>query len=160
MSYNLLLDTKFTESNWKFTNCRYENGYLISTDKIFGIEQELILPDPTKLYFRFNYITKNITIKEVTLGIQNGSTLNVCKKYPKVDKKQFISLIDIAKQEKIKLHLIFESDINNNKVEIYDPILCDLNYLHKSTWLKSILDRVIKYRKGYQYTNLYTTNLS
>jgi hypothetical protein len=85
------------------------------------------------LYFRINYIIDNISIKEVKIGIQNNDVLTINKKTPKLRKKQLISVIDNAKQEKIKLHIIFESDIDINKVQIEKPILCDLNYLGKST---------------------------
>lgn len=155
MSYNLLLDTDLKGSSWQFINCKYEDGYLVSNDKVFGIMQELILPDVTKLYFRWNYTVENYCIKEVKIGIQNGNILEINKQYPRFNKSRKISLIDYAKQEKVKLHLIFESDIRVNKVAISEPLLCDLNYLGKSTWLKSILDRVIKFRHGYSYTNIY-----
>ena len=96
------------------------------------MEQELILPDPTKLYFRVNYRVLN-KIKEVKLGLQNGTTLEIDKQIPRLNKQQKISLIDYAKQEKIKLHIIFESDTDINRVIIKEPILCDLNHLHKGT---------------------------
>ena len=40
MSYNLLFDTNFRNisERWKLINCKYENGYLISTNRIFSIE--------------------------------------------------------------------------------------------------------------------------
>lgn len=154
MSYNLLLDTKFESGQWKFINCEYENGKLISSSKIFSVEQELILPDPTKLYFRFNYFTTG-NIKEIKIGIQNNKVLDIDSKFPKLNKWQHISVIDYAKQEKIKLHLIFESSVEKNIVYIKEPILVDLNHLKKSTWLKIILDRTINYLPGYSYTNEY-----
>lgn len=155
MSYNLLLDTKFAGNNWKFINCTYQDGILTSSSKVFGIEQELILPDPTKLYFRINYITDNISIKEVKIGIQNGDTLNINRKTPKLRKRQKISVIDIAKQERIKLHVIFESEMDVNRVQIEQPILCDLMKLGKSTWLKAVLDKVLYFKNGYSYENIY-----
>ena len=159
MSYNLLLNTSFqTNDNWKFINCEYKNGYLISNNKVFGIEQDLILPDPTKLYFRWNYKVCN-SIKEVKIGIQNKDILNINKKVPKVNRKQSISVIDVAKQESIKLHLIFESNTVENKVYIDSPILVDLVWLNKSTWLKSFLDRSIFFMNGYSYRNLYASEL-
>ena len=154
MSYNLLLDTKFDTNNWKLINCKIDNGVLTSSKKVFGIEQELILPDPTKLYYRVTYKILS-PIKEVKIGLQNGSTLEIDKQIPKLNKMQTISLIDYAKQEKIKVHIIFESDKDINRVLIKEPMLCDLNHLHKATWLKIILDRVLKFRSGYQYSNLY-----
>lgn len=155
MSYNLLLDTEFKTNQWKFINCKYEDGILTSHYKVFGIEQELVLPDPTKLYFRVNYITDNISIKEVKIGIQNEDNLNINRKTPKLRKRQSISVIDEAKQEKIKLHIIFESNVDINRVQIEKPLLCDLNYLGKSTWLKWILDRVLYFKNGYTYSNVY-----
>lgn len=157
MSYNLLIDTQFKINHWKFINCTYEDGILTSNRKVFGIEQELILPNPTKLYFRINYIVGNISIKDVKIGIQCGDTLHINRKYPKLRKPQYISVINDVEQEKIKLHVIFESDLDINTVQIENPILCDLNYLGKSTWLKWILDKTIKFRNGYIYSNLYET---
>ncbi len=158
MSYNLLLDTQFKNNFWKFHNCKYEDGYLISTDKVFGIEQELVLPNPTKLYFRINYRTENISIGNIKIGIQNGDTLGINTRTPKLRKNQYISVIDKAEEEKIKLHIIFESNIKTNKVYIEKPILIDLNNIHKVTWVKPILDKVLSYREGYIYTNLYKEN--
>lgn len=155
MSYNLILNSKLeSEHNWKLINCKLENGILTSSKKVFGIEQELILPNLNKLYFRVNY-KAFCNLKEVKLGIQNGKELGINRQIPKLNKLQSISLIDIAKQNKIKLHIIFESDKEINRVLIQEPILVDLNHLNKSTWMKSILDRVIKYRTGYQYYNKY-----
>lgn len=157
MSYNLLLDTQFKNNFWKFHNCKYENGYLISTDKVFGIEQELVLSNPSKLYFRVNYRTENISIKDVKIGIQNNGSLGINYKTPKLNKNQYISVIDKT-EEKIKLHVIFESNTKINKVYIEKPILVDLNNIHKITWIKPILDKVISYREGYVYNNLYKEN--
>ena len=155
MACNLLLDTQFKNNNWNFINCTYENGKLISTNKVFGIEQDLILPDPTKLYFRFKYLVEDKNIKEIKIGIQNKDVLHIDKKFPKINKWQYISLIDYAKQEKVKVHIIFESDKDVNEVYIKEPMLVDLHHLHRSTWLKIILDRTIVFLNGYTYNNLY-----
>lgn len=159
MSYNLLLDTSFNKmDNWKFTNCRYEDGYLISSDKVFGIEQQLILPNPTKLYFRWSYKIETQGVNNVYIGIQNGKILDANRRVPRINKNQTISVIDNAKSEKITLQFIFESRNKENKVSINSPILVDLNHLGKSTWLKWILDRTIFFMNGYSYTNLYNTS--
>lgn len=157
MSYNLLLDTDFKTNNhnWEFINCKYENGYLISYDKVFGIKQKLLLAQSTKLYYRFKYNVDNISVKDVKIGIQNKDVLHIDRKTPKLRKNQMISVIDYAEQPNIELHLIFESDTKVNKVKIWEPILVDLNRIGKSTWLKWILDKTIKFREGYHYTNLY-----
>lgn len=115
----------------------------------------MILPDPTKLYFRFNYLVTSKTIKEVKIGIQSKNLLDIDNKFPKYMKWECISVIDKPKQEKIKLHLIFESTEDVNEVFIKEPILVDLDCLHKSTWLKLILDRTINYLPGYSYNNEY-----
>ena len=109
------------------------NGKLVSTNKVFGLEQELVLPNPTKLYFRCSYLVRDKNIKEVKIGIQNKDVLNVDIRYPKLDKLQHISVIDEAKQEKVKLHIIFESKVDNNEVVVKEPILVDLNHLHRAT---------------------------
>jgi hypothetical protein len=133
MSYNLLLDTEFKQNNWKFINCRLENGMLISTDKVFGIEQELTLPDPTKLYFKFTYTALNPSLKDIKIGIQTNDVIHVNKRFIRWNKTQNISVVENVEQENIKLHLIFESDTKVNKVCIKNPILMDLVQQGKST---------------------------
>lgn len=155
MSYNLLLDTKFENNQWKFINCKHDGKKLISNSRVFGIEQELILPDPTKLYFRCSYMSTLNALKEVKIGILNKNTLDIDKRFPKCLKWGSVSVIDYTKEEKIKVCLIFESEQDVNEVYIKEPILVDLNYLHKSTWLKIILDRTINYLPGYSYKNEY-----
>lgn len=156
MSYNLLSNTSFkTDSNWEYINCSYKDGKIISSKKVFGIKQTLILPDPTKLYFRCNYNILNSNIEHIKIGIQNHDILNVDTKKPKKNKNQYISVIDIAKQEKISVHLIFESIDDINEIEVKEPLLVDLNHFKQSTWLKIILDRSINYIPGYTYINEY-----
>lgn len=159
MAYNLLLDTQFQNSTWTFINCSYSKGKLISTNKVFGVYQELVLPDPTKLYFRCKYLVQDKDIKEIKIGIQNKNLLSIDKRLPKANKWQSISLIDYAKQEKIKVHIIFESNKDINEVYVKEPMLADLNHLHRTTWLKLVLDRVIVFMNGYSYTNQYKESL-
>ena len=154
MSYNLLFDTDFNHNRWEYINCSYENGILISTKKIFGICQEVVLADITKLYLRFNYNILNSNISKVTAGIQNGDRLFISNKTPTSNKNSLISIVESTQLEKIKVHLIFESKENINKVVIKEPLLCDLNRLHKSTWLKFILDKTVKFRNGLSYKNV------
>ena len=89
MSYNLLLNTNFTNieklKHWKLTNCEFRNGYLISNDKIFSIEQEIILPDPTRLYFALDYICFDSNITSIYCGIQSKDVLEATKKKPKLN---------------------------------------------------------------------------
>lgn len=155
MSYNLLLDTQFKESNWRYINCERVGEKVVSKGKVFGIEQELILPDPTHLYFRCEYLSLTSNIYNVKIGIQNGDVLNVNIKTPRWNKWQSISVVENANQEKIKLHIIFESNTEENEVEIRKPLLVDLNYMKRSTWIKWMLDKTIKYRDGYTYENIY-----
>ena len=155
MAYNLLLDTEFKGGRWKYINCEKIGDKTIrSKGKVFGIEQELILPDPTKLYFRCEYKINN-KIEETNIGIQTADILEINRKSPKVNKWQSISVVDEVKQEKIILHLIFESKEDINEIEIKNPILIDLNNLNKSRWLRFVLDKTIRYRYGYRYENLY-----
>lgn len=155
MSYNLILNSKLeNDCNWKLINCTLNNGILTSSKKVFGIEQELVLSNLSQLYFRTKY-KAFCNLKEVKIGIQNGDILEINYQIPKLNKLQTMSLTDVAQQNKIKLHIIFESENDINRVMIQEPILVDLNYLNKSTWIKSLLDRTIKYRNGYQYYNEY-----
>lgn len=154
MSYNLLFDTDFNHNRWEYINCSYENGILTSTKNIFGICQEVVLADITKLYLRFNYNILNSSISKVTIGIQNSDRLFINNKTPTSNKNSLISIVESTQLEKIKVHLIFESKKNINKVVIKEPLLCDLNRLHKSTWLKFILDKTIKFRNGLSYKNV------
>lgn len=155
MAYNLLLDTEFTNNNWNYINCEMEDGYIVSKGKVFGVEQEIILTKPKKLYCRFEYQVESENVNNVMIGIQNGEILNVNKKTPKVNKHQQISMVEETKEGKIKLHLIFEASEEINKVKIEKPILADLDHMKKTTWAKWRLDLAIKYRKGYVYKNLY-----
>lgn len=155
MSYNLALDTQFKNNNWNFINCSYKDGCLVSTNKVFGIEQELVLADITRLYFRVNYKPLTIGLKRATIGIQNDDVLEVQQQIPKLNKNRAISIVDDIKQEKIKIHLIFESTEDINEVNIEKPILADLKHLNKSTWIKPLLDKVIHYYNGYVYNNEY-----
>lgn len=159
MAFNLLIGSNFnTLDRWKFINCEYKDGCIISNKKLFGIEQELILPDITKLYFRTKYFTDSSKIETITIGIQNGKLLEVNKKNVIPNKEALISTVVQAKQEKIKAHIIFESKEEINKVKIIEPLLLNLNSLHKSTWLKWVLDKTVGYLKGYEYKNEYSAS--
>lgn len=157
MSYNLLLFTNFESNGWTFVNCSLKNSILTSTNKVFGVYQDLILPDPTRLYFRATYKALN-KLKSIKIGIQNGPLLEANEAIPKLNKLQKLSVVDIAKQEKIRLHIIFESNEDINKVLIQEPLLVDLNRLRKSTWTKFLLDRTLSFRGGHSYINLYNEN--
>ena len=100
MAYNLLLDTEFENNTWNFINCRFEEGCLISKGKVFGVEQEIILADITKLYFRFEYELESGLVGKVMLGIQYKDVLNITKKTPKENKHQIISLVEDPKQKR------------------------------------------------------------
>ena len=155
MSYNLLLDTSFINNNWKFINCEIKDGILLSTNEVFGISQEIVLPDPTKLYFRINYQSFNAELFDVKIGIQVGDKLHINSKYPKLGKQKYISVIEDVKTEKVTLHVIFESLSKKNQVRIWEPLLVDLYKQNKSSWLKYKLDKTLKYQYGYTYNNLY-----
>ena len=160
MAYNLLFDTEFKnkDSYWKFINCKLEEGCLISNNKVFGIEQEIVLADITKLYLRFNYQILSPYVNKVYVGIQVGDKLYVNKKWAKLELNQLISIVEDAQEEKLKVHIIFESSQEENKVKVTKPILADLKRLHKTTWLKFLLDKTIKYVTGYSYKNLLSYN--
>lgn len=160
MSYNLLFDTNFKNenSNWNYINCSYKDGYLTSNKKVFGIEQEIVLPDITKLYFRYSYNILESNVYKAYIGIQSEDKLYINKRWTKVNCNQQISVVEDSKTEKIKVHIMFESSKDINKVEIKQPILCDLKRLHKTTWLKFLLDKTIKYREGFNYKNLLEYN--
>lgn len=155
MGYNLLNDTSFKENNWELVNCEIKNGILESTSKVFGIKQELVLPDITKLYFRINYQTLNQEVHNVKIGISNNEVLHIAEKTPKTNKKQIISVVEQTKQEKIVVYVIFESSVEKNEVKINEPLLVDLISQNKSSYLRPILDKVLKYQYGYSYKNLY-----
>lgn len=155
MNYNLILDSNFKAGNhWKYNNCEYKDGYLLSNNKVFGIEQELVVPSDSKLYFRINYMIDNISINNVKIGVQYSKKLECNEKIPKLRKQDKISVVCNSKEQKIKVHIIFESTTDINKAYISEPILVSLNYLDRSTWLKFLLDKTISYREGYSYTNL------
>ncbi len=156
MSYNLLFDTNFknNQNKWKYNNCYQKGDYIVSTNKVFGIEQEITLADVTKLYLRCTYNVLVSSVYKVYIGIQSNDKLYVNKKWTKINCNQTISVVDIAKLEKIKVHIIFEARQDENIVLVKEPILADLVRLHKTTWLKFLLDKTIKYRNGFNYDNL------
>lgn len=159
MRYNLLLNTSFNDlSTWKFINCTYKDGYLYSTSNVFGIEQELTLPNISKLYFRAEYKTETASVTNIKIGVQSNKVLDINEQVPKYNKLQTISLIDIPKSPVIKVHIIFESSLPNNKVCIQHPILVDLNRLNMSTILRWKADKVVKYREESVYQNLLNYN--
>lgn len=155
MSYNLLFNTQFKDTTrWNFTNCYLEDGYLISTDKTFGISQELVLPNITKLYFRCKYKTINKEITKAYIGINNSNKLSVTTEIPKQNKEKIISVVEEATQEKVQVYIIFESTEKENKIKISEPLLYDLKANSKSFCIKPLLDKLIKYRFGFGYNNL------
>ena len=159
MRYNLLLNTSFNDlSTWKCVNCIYKDGYLYSTSKVFGIEQELTLPNISKLYFRTEYKIETASVTNIKIGVQSNKVLDINEQVPKYNKLQTISLIDIPKSPVIKVHIIFESNIPNNKVCIQHPILVDLNRLNMDTILRWKADKVVKYREESTYQNLLNYN--
>ena len=159
MRYNLLLNTSFNDlSTWECVNCTYKDGYLYSTSKVFGIEQELTLPNISKLYFRTEYKTETASVTNIKIGVQSNKVLDINEQVPKYNKLQTISLIDIPKSPVIKVHIIFESSISNNKVFIQHPILVDLNRLNMNTILRWKADKVVKYREESTYQNLLNYN--
>ena len=155
MEQNLLFDTQFRlqNDNWKCVNCKREGNVLVSKSKVFGIEQELTISQLTKLYFRYSYRIKKGNIKLAYAGIQIGDKLLVNRKIPKLNIKQFISLVEDINETTIKVKIIFESKEEENIVELFEPILCDLRKLHRSTYIKIILDKIVKYVDGYAYRN-------
>ncbi len=155
MSYNLLINTSFKSNNrWQYKNCIYDKGRLISTNNTFAISQELVLPNPTKLYFRINF--KAIKdIKKVTIGIQTGNKLNVIQKIPKYKKQQTISIVEEVELEKVKLIFIVESNRDISTIDIDKPLLVDIKQFKKSTSLKHKLDKELYFMDGYDYNNLY-----
>ena len=158
MSYNLLVDTEFKQldKHWKLTNCQYQNGYLVSNSKLYAIEQEIALSDPTKLYFSIEYICFNSNIKKLYCGIQIGDVLEASAHKPTLHRRKRISVIDSSKKaEKIKIKLIIEAKTADTKIYIDSPLLLDLSYHKKDHWPKWMLDKSIDYRRGYEYSNLY-----
>ena len=157
MSYNLLLDTNFTniQKHWKLTTCKYVDGYLVSNSKVFSIEQEITLPDPTKLYFAIDYITFDKDIKYVYAGIQSNDVLEATRKKPRLNNRKKLSVVDSVKTETVKVMFIVESKNENSKIYIDSPLLIDLHNQRKSFWPKYILNKALDYRYGYDYVNEY-----
>ena len=160
MSYNLLLDTNFTKINkhWILTNCVYENGYLKATEDnmIFSIEQEIILPDPTKVYFGIDYICFDKNVKAIYCGIfTEDGELKATRKKPIIKSRKRISAIATMAVEKLKVMLVVESKTPGSKIYIDGPLLIDLNHQHKKDWPRWVLNRCLDYRYGYDYENEY-----
>lgn len=157
MSYNLLLDTNFTniQKHWKLTNCKYVDGYLVSNSNVFSIEQEITLPNPTKLYFAIDYIAFDKDIKYVYAGIQSDDVLEATRKKPRLNNRKKLSVVDSVKTETVKVIFIIESKSENSKIYIDSPLLIDLVDHNKEYWPKFTLDQILDYRYGYNYINEY-----
>ena len=157
MSYNLLLDTNFTniQKHWKLTNCKYVDGYLVSNSNVFSIEQEITLPNPTKLYFAIDYIAFDKDIKYVYAGIQSDDVLEATRKKPRLNNRKKLSVVDLVKTETVKVIFIIESKSENSKIYIDSPLLIDLVDHNKEYWPKFTLDQILDYRYGYNYINEY-----
>ena len=155
MTYNLLFNSEFRDDkNWEFINCEYIDNRLKSTNKVFGLKQKIILSDITRLYARCKYNILNSQVYSVYIGIEVDGKLYVNKQWTRVDKEKIISLVEDSHSEVITLHIIFESKEINNEIILKEPLLYDLSRWHKTFALKFILDRVIKYRPGYNYQNI------
>ena len=158
MSYNLLLDTNFTKigKHWKLNNCEYRDGYLIGKGKVFSIEQEITLPDPTKIYFGIDYICFDKNIKHIYCGVfTKDGELKANRKKPFIKFRKRISSISTIKEEKFKVMLIIESKSQDSKLYIDGPLLIDLNHQGKKDWPRWILNKCLDYRYGYDYENEY-----
>lgn len=158
MSYNLLLDTNFCqiEKHWKLTNCEYKDGYLVGNSKVYSIEQEIVLPDPTIVYFSFDYLCFDTNIKKVYCGIQHeNGTLEAVVKTPRIRRRKRISVVDKLSTEKVKVIFIIEAETETSRIYVDSPMLVDLVYQRKATWTRSFLNTVLDYRYGYEYTNEY-----
>lgn len=158
MSYNLLLDTNFhsLNKNWKLTNCEYKDGYIVGKSTVYSIEQEIILPDPTKLYFSIDYLCFDTNIKYVYCGIfhENGC-LETTRKKPKIRKRKRLSVVDQLLTEKVKVMFIVEARTPDTRIYVDSPLLVDLVYHGKDSWPGWLLNNTLDYRYGYEYTNIY-----
>lgn len=157
MSYNLLLDTNFNKTcrQWKLTNCEYKDGYLIAKDNVYSIEQRIVLPNPTKLFFSMDYIAFDKNIKKIYVGIQCQDTLHCNLKRAKFNKSVRQSVVYPIDCEEIVVKFIVEAKTKDTKIYINRPMLIDLSEQGKELWSKWILDRTIDYRYGFDYDNLY-----
>lgn len=158
MSYNLLLDTNFRsiDKHWKLTNCEYKDGFLVGNSTTYSIEQEIVLPDPTKLYFSFDYLCFDSNIKYVYCGIYHETgCLEATRKKPRIRKRKRVSVVDQLVTEKVKVMFIVEAKTADTRICIDSPLLVDLTYQSKDGWPKYLLNTILDYRKGYDYTNLY-----
>ena len=131
MSYNLLLDTSFRNVNkhWKLTNCEYKDGFIVGNSTTYSIEQEIVLPNPTKLYFSLEYLCFDPNIKYVYCGIyhENGC-LEATRRKPKIRKRKRISVVDQLITEKVKVMFIVEAKTPDTRIYVDRPLLVDLTY--------------------------------
>ena len=108
MSYNLLIDSEFNNNgSWKTINCSFKNGVLRTKGKVFGIKQKLILPDPTRLYFRVEY--KALTpIKDIKVGILKKDKLFIVGRSTSTNRTKAVSIVESIEDEEV------ESTISEN----------------------------------------------
>lgn len=161
MSYNLLFDTNIStfgnnNSLWKYKNCSYKDGYLIADNNtVYAISQEMVLSDITKVYASFDYIALDKNIKSVTVGILENDTLHSTVKKPTIRKRKRISVVHDTALEKITVMFIVEATKPYTKIYIDSPLLVDLKAANKAFWPKGFLNKILDYRYGCDYKNLY-----
>ena len=112
MSYNLLFDTNFNNvkcNTWKLTNCEYVDGYIVGKGKIYSIEQEIVLPDITKLYASFEYLTFDRKIKYVYCGIVSGGEMHVTRKRPSFKRRKRVAVVVTPTTEKVTVMYTFHA---------------------------------------------------
>lgn len=154
MSYNLLIDSEFNNNgSWKTINCSFKNGVLRTKGKVFGIKQKLILPDPTRLYFRVEY--KALTpIKDIKVGILKKDKLFIVGRSTSTNRTKAVSIVESIEDEEVEIYIICESLVDGASIELSRPVLIDLKHQKKSYMLKWLLDKKLSYRKSYSYKNI------
>lgn len=107
--------------SWKLINCDTIADRHISGSGIFGLQKELILKNPQKVYLRASVEIKGIA--RVTVGIVDGDTAYSHTKAVRSGKSKSISVIHNCKKKEIKAIIIIESYEKKQEVCINDIII-------------------------------------
>ncbi len=156
---NILIDSTFKNIDnrtWVLDNVsKYEvvknNLKIESKERLYGIHQSF-RAKKGRYYFRANVQLKKFA-REIIIGYKREKELYMNYTTPFVSNNTVSTIFDIEEDIDIELYIIIKSNTESNKAIITEPILVNLDDIKRRTWLKSKLDKEIKYKKSLTFYN-------
>lgn len=158
---NLLVNTAFDnyQKSWVVKNgtLKKQGKSLIiqSTSRLFGITQDFLIFNSTRLYFGLKVKIKR-PVSKISVGIKCGTELHICEYKSLITNKwQVLSVmadidVDTFDLTKYSVYLLSEALYNASEIEIKEPMLFDAKATGHYYSLKSSLDE-IPYIDGITY---------